>query len=108
MPQVRIKGVSEENVIKMAPEISECIFEITGCPKEHIEIEELEVKAVKGNNLTKPNPFIEIYWFDRGQEQADKVAKSITGIAKANGIENIDIAFILLSRNLYYENGEHF
>jgi len=108
LPQVRMKGVCEEKIIKMAPRIAEAIFEITGCPKEHIEIERLEVKAVKGSNLTQPNPFIEIYWFDRGQEQADKTAKAITEIAKASEIESIDIAFILYSRNLYYENGEHF
>ncbi|MCV6004836.1 DUF1904 domain-containing protein, partial [Escherichia coli] len=55
-------------------------------------------------------PFVEVLWFDRGQETQDKVAKVITQQVRGVVGEDIDVAVIFsaLSPNAYYDNGEHY
>ena len=108
MPQVRMKGVTAEQVIELAPKLSARMAEITECPSDWVEIEYLPSKVVSGGMLKLGAPFVEVYWFDRGQEQSDAVAKAITEEFQAIGIENVDVAFLLYKKELYYENGVHF
>ncbi|WP_423825384.1 DUF1904 family protein, partial [Salmonella enterica] len=55
-------------------------------------------------------PFVEVLWFDRGQETQDKVAKVITQQVRGVVGEDIDVAVIFsaLLPNAYYDNGEHY
>jgi hypothetical protein len=108
MPQVRIKGITPESVKLISKEIIDSIATLTGCPREHVEIDVILTRALADNLEIEANPFVEVYWFDRGQEITDKVAKALTKLVQTLGIQNIDIAFHLFQKNLYYENGEHF
>lgn len=108
MPKVRINGVTPEQVVALAPILSQKLVEITECPIEYIEIEYIPSKVVINENLELGVAFVEIYWFDRGQEQSDALAKAYTEVFQKNGIENVDIAYMLYSKSLYYENGQHF
>ena len=54
-------------------------------------------------------PFVEVAWFDRGQEVQDMVAKIITDNIRENlNVESMDLAFTVFEKEKYYENGEHF
>lgn len=108
MPQVRIKGITPENVKLISKEIADTISTLTGCPREHVDIDVMLVRTLRDSLEVETSPFIEIYWFDRGQEVTDKVAKALTQIIQNLNIKSVDIAFFILQRNLYYENGEHF
>jgi hypothetical protein len=63
---------------------------------------------IKDGEVVEGNPVIEISWFDRGQEIQDKTAKIITKYIQLIGYTNVDIIFITLDENKYYENGVHF
>ncbi|MDG2739264.1 DUF1904 family protein, partial [Vibrio parahaemolyticus] len=55
-------------------------------------------------------PFVEVLWFDRGQEVQDEVAKLITQQVRGIAGADIDVAVIFsaLSPKAYYDNGEHY
>lgn len=108
MPQIRIKGIQKEDIIKIESQITQSICEITKCPKDYVEIELIDSVRVRDGKITMSAPFIGIYWFERTKEQTDNVAKALTKIVKEIGIQSIDIVFILYEKHLYYENGEHF
>jgi len=108
MPQVRIKGITPEGVKLISKEIIDTIAVLTNCPREHVEIDVVLTRALRDGIELESTPFVEIYWFDRGQEITDKTAKALTQLIQSTGIENIDIAFHLFQKNLYYENGQHF
>jgi phenylpyruvate tautomerase PptA (4-oxalocrotonate tautomerase family) len=55
-------------------------------------------------------PFIEVLWFDRGQEVKDLVADIIT--RKLNSLllaeQNIAVVFTAIDPANYYDNGQHY
>lgn len=52
--------------------------------------------------------FVDVLWFDRGQEIQDNVAKDITEYMKKIGYKEITVIFHSLQKHSYYENGEHY
>lgn len=109
MPQLRIRGIKPEEVCKISEKTIDEMVEIIKCPRDYCVIECIQSVAIKDGKIAEAIPFIEIAWFDRGQEIQDRVAKVIDdnfrGILK---IENLDVVFTVLEEKKYYENGEHF
>ncbi|WP_410506419.1 DUF1904 family protein [Haloimpatiens sp. FM7315] len=79
-----------------------------GCPREYFTIELVKSQFISDGTLNLDYPFVEVHWFDRGQEIKDKVAKCITKYVRKMGHENVDVIFIAISGNDYFENGKNF
>lgn len=108
MPQIKIRGIEPAQVCKISLEMVDNLAPIIGCPREYFVIECIHSTAVKDGEIIPSTPFVEVMWFDRGQEIQDKVAKEITTHIQSLGIADIDVAFLTFERRSYYENGEHF
>ena len=103
MPQIKIRGINENQIC----EISEKM--IVKCPRDYFEIECIKSVAIRDGKIADVYPFVEVAWFDRGQEVQDTVAKIITDNIRENlNIESMDLAFTVFEKEKYYENGEHF
>lgn len=81
------------------------------CPAEDFTFENIEstffFRGEKGNAY----PFVEVYWFDRGQDVQDKVATEITQqVRKLLGSDEpyIAVIFTPLMPSRYYDNGKHY
>ncbi|HBG1558843.1 DUF1904 family protein [Clostridioides difficile] len=78
MPQIKIRGINENDICKISEKM--IVY-----------------------------PFVEVAWFDRGQEVQDIVARIITDSIRNNlDVESMDLAFTVFEKEKYYENGEHF
>jgi len=108
MPQIKIRGIEPEKICTISTKIVDDLEKIVGCPRDYFTIECISSTFIKNGKIVIPNPFVEVVWFDRGQETQDKVAKTITNLILNSGYKNVDVFFTTLEENLYYENGEHF
>jgi hypothetical protein len=107
MPQIIIKGMKKEDVQKMSKRMVDELYPIVQCPREYFTVEFVDATFIMDGDVVKSDPFIQINWFDRGQEVQDKVAAAITKNIYDAGYKHVDIFFTMLERNNYYENGEH-
>lgn len=108
MPQIKVRGIAPEELCKIDVAMVDKLTEIVGCPRDYFEMEYIQSIAIRNGKIDKVYPFVEVAWFDRGQEVQDQVAKTIYDFALQIGIKNLDIAFTYFEKNNYYENGEHF
>ena len=66
-------------------------------------------KFYRAGKIEQAYPFVEVLWFDRGQQVQDQVAVYLTS-AIQNAIETADTAviFTALEPQKYYDNGQHY
>ncbi|MGL6105594.1 DUF1904 domain-containing protein [Romboutsia sp.] len=109
MPQIKIRGIDENKVCKISEKMIDELVDAVKCPRDYFEIECIKSVAIRNGKLAEVYPFVEVSWFDRGQEIQDIVAKIITDSIRNNlNIESMDLAFTVFEKEKYYENGEHF
>lgn len=108
MPQIRVRGIEINILKKISKLLIDDLEDIIKCPRDYFTLEHVPSTFIFDSYETEGYPFVDVYWFDRGQEIQDKVAKSITDILQSEGIKDMDIIFHSLEHNKYYENGEHF
>lgn len=108
MPQIKIRGVEPQELCKISKGLVDRLTEVIGCPRDYFTIEQVHSTAIRDGEIVPGAPFVEVAWFDRGQEVQDTVAQEITAQLKSIGIASVDIAFLTFERHRYYENGEHF
>lgn len=108
MPQIKIRGVDPQEVCKISKKMVDTLTNMIGCPREYFTIECIHSTAIRDGEVVPVSPFVEVAWFDRGQEVQDLVAQEITCQLKSVGVESIDVAFLTFERHSYYENGEYF
>lgn len=109
MPQIKIRGIHENDICKISEKMIDNLVEAVKCPRDYFEIECIKSVAIRHGKISDVYPFVEVAWFDRGQEVQDKVANIITkSIREELNINNIDLAFTIFEKEKYYENGEHF
>lgn len=106
MPHVIIKGMSIADVQKISKEMMDELEIIIGCPREYFTLEVAESTFIVDGETISKDPFVQINWFDRGQEVQDKTAAAITEHICNAGYRNVEMFFIVLERNKYYENGK--
>ena len=108
MPQLVIRGISAEEVCSVDKLIVDELEALLECPRSYFTIEVLNTVFLLDGKVAKNYPFVEISWFDRGQDLQDKVAKVVTKYIQELGHQNVDVIFKALEKSKYYENGEHF
>lgn len=108
MPQIKIRGIAVEQVQFISKELVHELQQVIGCPEEDLTLEWIPATTISNGHIVPGYPFVEVAWFDRGQEIQNRVAKSITRFIQKTGYENVDIMFTVFEKNRYYENGEHF
>ncbi|KZL89936.1 DUF1904 domain-containing protein [Clostridium magnum] len=108
MPQIKIRGIDIEKISTISTNMIDQLEQIIDCPRDYFTIECISSTFIKNGKVDEGYPFIEVVWFDRGQQIQDNVAKSITNLIHNLGYKNVDVFFTVLKENLYYENGDHF
>ncbi len=108
MPQIRMRGVQAEKIAPVSKDLVDQLHAITGTAREHFTIELTHSTYILDGAVVPSIPFVEIAWFDRGQEVQDRVAQVVTAAMKQAGYPELDMVFTLMERSRYYENGQHF
>ena len=109
MPQIKIRGINENQICEISEKMIDELIDAVKCQRDYFEIECIKSVAIRDGKIADVYPFVEVAWFDRGQEVQDTVAKIITDNIRENlNIESMDLAFTVFEKEKYYENGEHF
>ena len=89
MPQIKVRGINENDICKISEKMIDELVEAVKCPRDYFEIECIKSVAIRNGKIADVYPFVEVAWFDRGQEVQDTVAKIITNNIRENlNIEN--------------------
>lgn len=107
MPMLRVRGVDEFEVKVASTELVDELAAIVGCPRDYFTIEMIKSHFIMDGKEVAAPAIIEVAWFDRGQVVRDQVATCITKHLKGNR-DFLEVYFIPLQENSYYENGTHF
>lgn len=109
MPHLKVRGLPKETLIKHSKEMIDGLTEIIQCDRNWFTIEHLETEYIFDGKIQEGYSFIELYWFDRGEEVKKKVADFLTKIMKKiNGNKDSCVIFFPLLGENYCDNGEFF
>ncbi len=107
MPHIIIKGMDSNDVKKISKGMIDELESIVACPREYFTLEVQDSTFIVDGETIQKGPFIQINWFDRGQDVQDKVATAITKHIANADLGNVEMFFTILERNNYYEDGKH-
>lgn len=109
MPHIRCRGLEFETVKKISTFLVDGLTNIIECDRSWFTVEFIESTFISDGKISNGYPFIEILWFNRGQDVKDKVAKFTTSLLeKDSNYPAITVIFTDLKGEDYYENAEHF
>jgi hypothetical protein len=108
MPQLRFRAMDTKLISNVSKEMIDELQGLLQCPRDYFSLEVIGSTFIKDGDIVQGSPVVEVLWFDRGQEIQDKAAVIITKYMQSAGYSGLDVIFIELDKNKYYENGVHF
>lgn len=100
--------MSKDKITGFSKALVDELTEVIQCPRDYFTLELVETTYIFDGEEVQGYPFIEVFWFDRGQNVQDKTAEIITKYVQQAGYPDSDISFTVFKENCYYENGKHF
>lgn len=110
MPHLRFRAVEPHIVEILSKPLIDQLQPYMDCPREDFTFEYVETTFFHEGSRSQAYPFVEVLWFDRGQDKQDAVARLITVQLREALGEDVDVAviFTALAPHAYYDNGEHY
>jgi len=108
MPQLLFKGIPAEDIRAISTPLVEEMAAICQCGTDNFTLECLHVTAIFDGKYTEAYPFIEVWWFERGDEVRDKMAAVIDRQVRSLGIPDLEISFQVRREDNFYMNGRRF
>ncbi|WP_223596573.1 DUF1904 family protein [Neobacillus bataviensis] len=108
MPHLFIRGVSVEQVKTISRPLVEELADLCDCGTDNFTLEVVNSTFVFNDNEVQGYPFIEVKWFERGQEVQDQFAKIVTKQVQSLDIPEVEVAFSTFKESDYYLNGKSF
>lgn len=106
MPQIKIRGIETAIIRKLSKQLIDELAVLTQSPRDYFTLEVIHSTFIMDGDVVPGYPFVEVAWFDRGQEIQDQVAQAISRLLNEGGCSSVDIMFTILEKSRYYENGE--
>lgn len=108
MPHLFIRGISVEQVKTISRPLVQELAELCACGTDNFTMEVVNSTFVFNDNEVPGYPFIEVKWFERGQEVQDQFATIVTKQVQSLGIPDVEVAFSTFKESAYYLNGKSF
>lgn len=108
MPILKFKAIETEKICDISKDLVDELELIVKCPRSYFTLEVMQSVYISDGAFVAGSPVVEVAWFDRGQEVRDKFAECVTKFVNSAGYNDVDVIFINLEKNYYYENGKHF
>ncbi len=108
MPHLITRGIPAEFVRAISRPLVDELARVCDCGTDNFTIECLQTTGVFDGELVPSFPFIEVAWFERGQEVRDRFAQAVDAHLKTVGISEAEIAFVAYQEDSYYVNGKRF
>ena len=108
MPHLFIRGISAEQVKTISKPLVQDLAELCACGTDNFTLEVVNSTFVFDADEVPGYPFIEVKWFERGQEIQDQFANIVTEHVHALEILEVEVAFSSFRESNYYFNGKSF
>lgn len=110
MPHFRLRAVEPQVVQNLSKTLIDDLEAIMKSPREDFTFEYIYATFFHEGEVNQAYPFVEVLWFDRGQESQDFIANVITQRVRELISPDIDVAviFTALNPNQYYDNAQHY
>ncbi|MFD0618057.1 DUF1904 family protein [Paenibacillus sp. GCM10027629] len=105
MPHLLFRGVEAEKLAEVSQQLVEELAEICACGTDNFTFECLHTTVVLGGDTTSSFSFIQVGWFERGDEVRDLFAEAVTRRVKSLGIPEVEVVFIPYEEKAYYIDG---
>ncbi|MDN3016131.1 DUF1904 family protein [Paenibacillus sp. BSR1-1] len=108
MPHLFMRGLSVEQVKTVSRPLVKELAELCDCGTDNFTLEVVNSTFVFNNDEVPGFPFIEVKWFERGQEVRDQFAGIVTKQVQSLDIPEVEVAFSTFKESAYYLNGKSF
>lgn len=108
MPRLTFRGVTAKQLCSISEALIDELAAVCSCDTDNFTLECVQHAAVFGGKLVEAYPFVEVAWFERGDEVRDGVAIAITNHVLSLGIPEVEVAFTTYAKEAYYSNGTSF
>lgn len=108
MPQLTFRGFSDATVERASELLTPQLAEILACPEEYFTFDNLNVTSFFRGRRVITYPFIEVLWFERGDEARNRFAQTVTAVLNQLGVPEVEICFVASAKEAYYSNGESY
>lgn len=106
MPQIIVKGITEEQCAALSVKAAQDLSKICGCPSDWFVFDLVPSRFFDQDGRTHHCPVVQVWWFKRPIEIQNKVAKYFDKEFKEMGFYCNQVSFHLFEPENYYENGE--
>ncbi|MDD9266076.1 DUF1904 family protein [Paenibacillus sp. GCM10023248] len=108
MPRLTFRGITVEQLCAISESLVDRLAVVCSCDRDNFTLECIQHAAVFGGKQVEAYPFVEVAWFERGDEVRDGVAGAITDHVLGLGIPEVEVAFTTYAKEAYYSNGTSF
>ncbi|WP_169086350.1 DUF1904 family protein [Paenibacillus sp. PL91] len=107
MPHLFFRGVPAEKLQSVTSPLADELAALCECGTDNFTMACLHTTNVFGSQESVADfAFIEVGWFERGQQTRNRFAQAITNYVRQLGISEIEIVFHAYREDSYYINGE--
>ncbi|MBV7314536.1 DUF1904 family protein [Shewanella sp. NIFS-20-20] len=111
MPHFRCRAMTPAQVQALSTPLVDALAELMNSPRAHFTIEHIPATFFVDGQVSPAYPFVEVLYFDRGQEVQNDIAKRVTQLvrdAMAKPEQDVAVIFTTLTPSDYYDNGAHY
>jgi hypothetical protein len=101
-----VRGISVPQIQSISTALIEELAQVCSCGTDNFMLEYLPTVSIFEGKEVNTYPFIEVGWFERGQETRDEYARVLTKHVLSLGIPEVEIAFRVYREDSYYWNGK--
>ncbi len=103
MPQITVKGLTDEEMKRISTPLIPQLAEAIGCPEDWLILELSHSTFYSQGQQVKGFPIVEVSWFDRTDEVRQKVAQIIRDTVLGQGYSLVQVIFTTLYQEKFYE-----
>jgi len=105
LPHLLFRGVEAEKLGQISQPLAQELAEICACGTDNFTFECLHTTVVLGGDTQSSFSFIQVGWFERGDEVRDRFAEAVTRRIQSLGIPEVEVVFIPYEEKAYYIDG---
>lgn len=106
MPHLLIRGVPAERLQAASPSLVRQLAELCACGTDNFTVNCLHATSVYGGGPDEPPfAFVEVGWFERGQDIRNRFAAIVTRSLMDLDIPEVEVVFQAYREDGYYING---
>ncbi|WP_127530602.1 DUF1904 family protein [Paenibacillus kobensis] len=106
MPHLLFRGIQPESLRQIAEPLAVQLAEICSCGTDNFTMDCFQTTAVYGGEGAHSFPFVEVAWFERGDDVRSRFASAVTQQLSGLGLTGIEIGFRTYREDSYYIDGK--